>query len=65
MSKKYVLQAQVRELQGKGASRRLRTEGLVPAVIYGAGQDAQSITLRHNELILRLSRLISVIAKKA
>ena len=54
MSKKYVLQAQVRELQGKGASRRLRTEGLVPAVIYGAGQDAQSITLRHNELIRNL-----------
>jgi len=54
MSKKYVLQAQVRELQGKGASRRLRHEGLVPAVVYGAGQEAQSITLRHNELIRNL-----------
>jgi large subunit ribosomal protein L25 len=66
MSKKYVLQAQVREMQGKGASRRLRHEGLVPAVIYGAGQDAQSITLRHNELIRNLmddafySQIISV-----
>ena len=54
MSKQYVLQAQVRELQGKGASRRLRDEGLVPAVIYGAGQDAQSISLRHNEMIRNL-----------
>ena len=40
--------------QGKGASRRLRNQGLVPAVIYGAGQDAQSISLRHNELIRNL-----------
>lgn len=54
MSKKYVLNAQVRELQGKGASRRLRNENLVPAVIYGAGQEAKSITLRHNEMIRNL-----------
>lgn len=66
MSKKYVLQAQVRELQGKGASRRLRHENLVPAVIYGADQDARSITLRHNELVRNLmdeafySQIISV-----
>ena len=54
MSKQFVLQAQARELQGKGASRRLRNQGLVPAVVYGAGQDAQSISLRHNELIRNL-----------
>ena len=54
MSKQYVLNAQARELQGNGASRRLRNQGLVPAVIYGAGQDAQSISLRHNELIRNL-----------
>ena len=54
MSKQFVLQAQARELQGKGASRRLRNQGLVPAVIYGAGQEAQSISLRHNEMIRNL-----------
>lgn len=54
MSKKYVLNAQVRDVQGKGASRRLRNENLVPAVIYGAGQEAKSITLRHNEMIRNL-----------
>ncbi|QTR49326.1 50S ribosomal protein L25/general stress protein Ctc [Candidatus Thiothrix anitrata] len=54
MSKQYVLQAQVRELQGKGASRRLRHTGLIPAVIYGAGGEAQSISLRHNEMIRNL-----------
>ncbi|OQX12340.1 MAG: 50S ribosomal protein L25/general stress protein Ctc [Thiothrix lacustris] len=54
MSKQYVLQAQTRELQGKGASRRLRHTGMVPAVIYGAGVEAQSIMLRHNEMIRNL-----------
>ena len=54
MSKKYVLQAQTRELQGKGASRRLPHTGMVPAVIYGAGGEAQSISLRHNEMIRNL-----------
>ncbi len=54
MSKKYVLQAQLRDLQGKGASRRLRHENLVPAVIYGGGDDAKSITLRHNEMARNL-----------
>ncbi|MGB3916138.1 50S ribosomal protein L25/general stress protein Ctc [Thiothrix litoralis] len=54
MSKKYVLQAQTRELQGKGASRRLRHTGMVPAVIYGAGKEARSIMLRHNEMIRNL-----------
>lgn len=54
MTKKYVLTAQVRDVQGKGASRRLRNDNLVPAVIYGAGKDAQSITLRHNEMVRNL-----------
>ncbi|CAA6802051.1 MAG: LSU ribosomal protein L25p [uncultured Thiotrichaceae bacterium] len=54
MSKKYSLQAEARDLQGKGASRRLRRENGVPAVIYGGGSDPQSITLKHNELIRNL-----------
>ncbi len=54
MAKEYSLQASVRSEQGKGASRRLRRENKVPAVIYGAGKDAESITLKHNELIRNL-----------
>jgi large subunit ribosomal protein L25 len=54
MAKEYSLQAEARSEQGKGASRRLRRENKVPAVIYGAGKDAQSITLKHNELIRNL-----------
>ncbi|WP_020395942.1 50S ribosomal protein L25/general stress protein Ctc [Thiolinea disciformis] len=54
MSKSFTLQAEVRNDQGKGASRRLRQGNKVPAVIYGAGQAAQSISLKHNELLRNL-----------
>ncbi len=35
--------AEIRTEEGKGASRRLRHAGKVPAIIYGAGKDAVSI----------------------
>lgn len=47
---KFELNAEVRDVKGKGASRRLRREGKVPAVMYGAGKDAVSLTLDHNNL---------------
>ena len=43
----YELQATVREAQGTGASRRLRREGQVPAVLYGENQEAVAIALDH------------------
>ncbi|GAA3922782.1 50S ribosomal protein L25/general stress protein Ctc [Litoribacillus peritrichatus] len=49
----FVLNAEVRDDQGKGASRRLRREaGKVPAIIYGGAKNRkpQSITLAANEL---------------
>jgi len=39
-----------RSMQGKGASRRLRHAAKVPGVVYGGGQDAQSIELDHKAL---------------
>lgn len=36
--------------QGTGASRRLRRAGQLPGIIYGGNQDAEAITLDHNEL---------------
>lgn len=54
MAKEYSLQASARSEQGKGASRRLRRENGVPAVIYGGGGESQAITLKHNELIRNL-----------
>ena len=41
----FTVTAEVRSDMGKGASRRLRHVGKVPAVVYGAGKDPISITL--------------------
>ena len=46
MSDQFELNAELREDMGKGASRRLRRlADLVPAIIYGAGKDPQTLTL--------------------
>ena len=50
----FTLEAQSRKDVGKGASRRLRREKKVPAVVYGGGKDAQSLTLNHNEVWRKL-----------
>ncbi|MCB1940010.1 MAG: 50S ribosomal protein L25/general stress protein Ctc [Rhodocyclaceae bacterium] len=39
-----------REAKGTGASRRLRRDGGVPGIIYGADQPAVQIVLDHNEI---------------
>jgi large subunit ribosomal protein L25 len=46
----YKLEATVRSDQGKGASRRLRRNNLVPAVLYGSEQEAQTLSLAHNKV---------------
>ena len=58
MSVDFTLNAEVRdETQlGKGASRRLRRMGKVPAVIYGGGEDPVSITFEHDALIHSLEQ---------
>jgi large subunit ribosomal protein L25 len=50
----FVVNAVAREDQGKGASRRLRHEGLVPAIIYGADKDPVAISVNHNDLAKHL-----------
>jgi len=50
MSNQFKLDAEVRSEAGKGASRRLRHTGKVPAIIYGAGKDPESLLLDHNDL---------------
>jgi large subunit ribosomal protein L25 len=51
---KIEISADKRTLQGKGASRRLRGSGKVPAIIYGGDQAAQSIEMDHNDLFHKL-----------
>ena len=51
MSDQIELTAELREDVGKGASRRLRRlENKVPAIIYGAEEAPQNLTLAANEL---------------
>ena len=52
----YELQATVREAQGTGASRRLRREGQVPAVLYGEDQEAVAIALDHKTVFYALEK---------
>ncbi|MEG3123678.1 50S ribosomal protein L25/general stress protein Ctc [Sphingomonas sp. GB1N7] len=54
MSEKLTLAAETREQVGKGASRLLRREGRVPAVIYGNKQDPISIHLEEKALMRAL-----------
>jgi len=51
MSISFELAASIRKDLGKGATRRLRKQEMVPAVIYGAGKEPVSITLGHNQLM--------------
>ena len=51
MSVDFTVEAQTRADIGKGASRRLRHQGLVPGIVYGGGKDPESITLDHNKVI--------------
>lgn len=52
MAQTHEIKAQSRKDEGKGASRRLRRADFVPAVVYGAGQPAQSIQIEHNTVLL-------------
>ena len=50
----YELKAETRERVGKGSSRELRRNGLIPAVIYGDKQAPISIALSTNEVTKRI-----------
>src|SRR3954465_14930029 len=55
MSEQLTLSAETRERAGKGASRHLRREGRVPAVVYGNNEEALSIHLEEKALVKALS----------
>src|SRR5580698_5108159 len=54
MKTSFELVAEFRETQGKGASRRLRHEGKVPAILYGGHSEARALTLSHQKLAIML-----------
>ena len=53
---KFQLEARQRTLQGSGASRRLRREKRVPAIVYGGTAAPLLIDLDHNEILLNLRK---------
>jgi large subunit ribosomal protein L25 len=55
MSEQLTLSAETRDRAGKGASRAMRREGRVPAVVYGNKEDPLAIHLEEKALIKALS----------
>ncbi|MCW5983168.1 MAG: 50S ribosomal protein L25 [Bryobacteraceae bacterium] len=50
MKKDITIVAEPRAERGKNAARRLRARGRVPAVLYGAGQDATAVSVDPKEI---------------
>ena len=48
----HKITATSRKVEGKGASRRLRHSGQVPAIVYGAKAEAETVQVEHNHLWL-------------
>lgn len=48
------LNAEPRSDSGKGASRRLRHQGMVPAIVYGGDSDPVKISIPHNKIFHEL-----------
>jgi len=54
MSTDFIVTAQARTDVGKGASRRLRRQGWVPAILYGGRKESANLTLEQNQIIKQL-----------
>jgi large subunit ribosomal protein L25 len=54
MAEDFDLVAEFRVDAGKGASRRLRHQGLVPAIIYGGGRPPRLLQFDHNKVLHEL-----------
>lgn len=52
MSTSHEIKVQRREDEGKGASRRLRRDGKVPAIVYGGELAPVNIQLNHEDVLL-------------
>jgi large subunit ribosomal protein L25 len=48
---KFQLEATSRANVGKGASRRLRHENAVPAIVYGADKEPANVSIQHHHLL--------------
>ena len=56
MANTYTLDASLRTDEGKGASRRLRRTGKVPAIVYGGEAAPIAIELLHSDVINQMDK---------
>jgi large subunit ribosomal protein L25 len=61
MSDDNKLVAEIRDQFGKGAARKIRAAGKIPAVIYGHGTEPQHITLPGHEVSLIIRKANAVL----
>ncbi|WP_430592407.1 50S ribosomal protein L25/general stress protein Ctc [Humidisolicoccus flavus] len=61
MSENATLSAEVRTAFGKGAARKIRAIGKIPAVLYGHGSEPQHLTLPGHEVMLLVRRSNAII----
>jgi large subunit ribosomal protein L25 len=54
MADDFDLIAEYRDDMGKGASRRLRRQGKVPAILYGGGRPPRTLAFDQNKVIQQL-----------
>ena len=57
MASNATLSATARTESGKGAARKLRAGGEIPAIVYGHGREPQSLTINARDLDKLLSRI--------
>lgn len=52
MAKSHEIKVARRDVQGQGASRRLRHAGVVPGIVYGGDKEPVKVEFNHNEIWL-------------
>jgi large subunit ribosomal protein L25 len=55
MKTSFELDAEFRDAEGKGASRRLRRANKVPAILYGGHREPRALAFDHTKLMLMLA----------
>lgn len=63
MAELPIIEGSARAGTGKGAARQARRDGMVPGVIYGGGEEPQSVNIKHNVLlkVLKAGKFMSTL----